>query len=207
MTNPSPVADQVADPVIDRIFREGRTLQRGQLVMEGLHHEDDFRAEVRNLLGERGTPQTTDEYVVTVAMGYAVGTPYKGPIILPDHEPKDGVGPYIGLAWTEWALGRHTFAHEALEGTLYWLRRADLRCSGMGRFALELWGGAVEKTLEGNLPEARILGARATEVTTLYGLEVGDMIRWTLLATQLGPDQREAPDPYLGIGGRSVGVP
>lgn len=182
------------DPLIERIFREGRALQRGNLVAAGHENADEVRAEILGLLVERGNPHTTEEYVVNVAMGYAGGSPYHGaPVLLPDHDPKDGVGPYIGLAWTEWVLGRHTFAHEALKGALYWLRRADLRCSGMERFALELWGGAVEKILAGNLSEARVLGARATEVTTLYGLEVGDMIRWTLLATELGPPTKGKP--------------
>lgn len=88
----------------------------------------------------------------------------------------------LGRVWVFWAMNRGDVAEEMLK-KLREEKGAHPLAGALHLMALDFWGDALEKLLQGDPPEARRFWKRAIEVGGTHGTPSHPAILWTYAAT------------------------
>lgn len=164
---------------VNHITVESRALEAALAVVEGQGNPAQASASIEALLSLWTPDDSPGDYVKLAAFRRIVGDSLVGPGWLPSSSgPEDQrIFELTAHAWVTWASG----------GTEPFESQIDSPPSGgeglIHRMALGYWAVAVENLTKKDLPEARRLFRRATELGGQFGTETNPVVLWTYAAS------------------------
>lgn len=165
------------------VIEESQSLLLALSVVAGTEQDAaETRERVQECLSRREPSETIEEHVVRAAMEVLTGSKPSEPVVGHPIPVEPHLAETLGLAWVGWARGD-------LAGALHLLVKCSpgiqsrKQESGMTRAALRHWSEALRHLLGGDTAEAYRLWNRAIEVSTIFGLDITPMVRWTCAAS------------------------
>jgi hypothetical protein len=163
------------DPALRRILAENAALFAALSFVEDGGDPANVRKKVADVLLDHEALDLQSQ-TIHVAMTRIVGSKVEVPSVRT--ESKRHAFGVIARAWITWASGGNT--DEALQE----LQSETISGKGaINLMALQPWAEAVASLLSNDLPEARRLFRRATEIGSQLGTEANIVIQWTYAAT------------------------